>query len=70
MHLFCFNYVMPVRVPKQHMVDYFKLDCVDTDGELIGVIHDTHGEADIPYRLFKVIGNDQFLCSETAEPMG
>jgi len=52
------------------MVDYFKLDCEATDGELIGVIHDTHGEADIPYRLFKVIGDNQFLCSETAEPMG
>ena len=40
MHLFCFNYVVPVKIPKQAMVNYFQLDCESTpNSEVIGVVN-------------------------------
>ena len=63
--------MVPVKIPKRAMVNYFQLDCVSTPNyEVIGVFNTPHGEQDIPYRMFKVIADDSFLCSETAEPMG
>lgn len=70
-HQFCFNYVRVINDPPIRILNHYQASAMQNEltGEVIGrIVH--HGELDIPYKLFQAITNNNFMCRETAEPMG